>query len=236
MRRARRTLRGARGASPGPTALPPPGHVPSLGVPRNVPTSESSSKEPTADLRVRVCGSLLQLLPRHPPPLFRPLLGLPSPPPCPAQCRRQAQRYPLPLTDSAPFPASFPGATWTHRLPPPSCPLPGVRIPAAEPRQGSRPGPRRPARLHPAFPPHPALEAARKSPASLLRDGSQGTGHEDSQVYLTYLTIDKPGAVQENASARQMWTFQNNFLQRASSACLQNGLQCMVIPFYKQLT
>lgn len=123
MRRARRTLRGARGASPGPTALPPPGHVPSLGVPRNVPTSESSSKEPTADLRVRVCGSLLQLLPRHPPPLFRPLLGLPSPPPCPAQCRRQAQRYPLPLTDSALSPHPFlelPGHT-AFRLPPVLC-------------------------------------------------------------------------------------------------------------------
>lgn len=111
MRRARRTLPGPRGASTGPTA-PASSRATSRASasPGTSPPQKPSTKEPTADLSVRVSGPLPEFLPRHlPPPRSRPLCLPGSPPPCPAQHRLQVQRYPLPLTDSAPLPPSFPG-------------------------------------------------------------------------------------------------------------------------------
>ena len=200
MCRARRTFRGARGASTGPTA-PASSRATSRA---SASPQKSSSKEPTADLSIRVSGPLPQLLPRHPRPLSHPPLCLPnSPPPCPDQCRGQVQSYPLLLLDSAPFPPrpflELPGHT-AFRLIAVLCLGSPSRLlnPAreADPARGGLTVYTR------RFLPHPALDAAHESPASLLRDSSQGTGHEDSQVYLIYLTIDKPGAVHENASAR----------------------------------
>lgn len=148
MRRARRTLPGACGASTGPTAPASSQAMSRASASRGTsPPQKPSTKEPTADLSARVSSPL---------PQFPPITSL-----LPAPAHSSASRvllHPALLVDSR-----FNANTSTHRLRSASpilsghsCPLPGVRIAAAEPCQGSRPGPQRPARRHPAFPPSPS--------------------------------------------------------------------------------